>query len=217
MLCHCHYHHSAVSGSLLLKAGAAGLDDAGWGRTRIVCSTMNSPGFVGGFCVCEDGAMPSNRRYSVEVRERAVRLYLDHRGEFSSDWAAMRSIGEKLGIAAETLRTWVRRAEIDQGQRPGVTTDERERLGVLERENRERGQTTDGLGLSERGQTPNGQRVRKQTPNGSVCPKGARPQSDICPYRASYPFAYVQMSDWGLVVVRGSLHHWFVRVSVVVL
>ena len=81
--------------------------------------------------------MPSNRRYSAEVRERAVRLYLDHRGEFSSDWAAMRSIGEKLGIAAETLRTWVRRVEVDQGQRPGVTTDERERLGVLERENRE--------------------------------------------------------------------------------
>jgi len=110
--------------------------------------------------------MLSSRRYSVEVRERAVRLYFDHRGEFSSDWAAMRSIGEQLGIAAETLRTWVRRAEIDQCQRPGVTTDERERLGVLERENRERGQTTDGLGLSERGQTPIGQRVRKQTPSG---------------------------------------------------
>ena len=75
----------------------------------------------------------------MEVRERAVRLYLDHRGEFASDWAAMRSIGEQLGIAAETLRLWVRRVEVDQGQRPGVTTDERERLGVLERENRERG------------------------------------------------------------------------------
>ena len=81
--------------------------------------------------------MPSNRSYSAEVRERAVRLYFDHRGEFSSDWAAMRSIGEKLGIAAETLRNWVRRVEVDQGQRPGVTTDEHERLGVLERENRE--------------------------------------------------------------------------------
>ena len=51
--------------------------------------------------------MPSNRRYSAEVRERAVRLCFDHRGEFSSDWAAMRSIGEKFGIAAETLRLWV--------------------------------------------------------------------------------------------------------------
>ena len=66
-----------------------------------------------------------------------MRLCFDHRGEFSSDWAAMRSIGAKLGIAAETLRLWVRRVEVDQGQRPGVTTDERERLGVLERENRE--------------------------------------------------------------------------------
>ena len=43
----------------------------------------------------------------MEVRERAVRLYFDHRGEFASDWAAMRSIGEKFGIAAETLRLWV--------------------------------------------------------------------------------------------------------------
>lgn len=81
--------------------------------------------------------MPSNRRYSAEVRERAVRLYFDHRVEFASDWSAMRSITEKLGITPETLRTWVRRVEVEQGDRPGVTTDERERLGVLERENRE--------------------------------------------------------------------------------
>ena len=81
--------------------------------------------------------MPSSRRYSVEVRERAVRLYFDHRGEFSSDWAAMCSIAVKLGVTPETLRKWVRRVEVDQGHRPGVTTDERERLGELERENRE--------------------------------------------------------------------------------
>jgi len=73
----------------------------------------------------------------VEVRERAVRLYFDHRGEFSSDWAAMCSIAVKLGVTPETLRKWVRRVEVDQGHRPGVTTDERERLGELERENRE--------------------------------------------------------------------------------
>ena len=83
--------------------------------------------------------MPSSRRCSAEVRERAVRLYCDHRGEFASDGASMRSIGEDVGITAETLRLWVRRVEVDQGQRPGVTTDVRERLGVLERENRERG------------------------------------------------------------------------------
>ena len=73
----------------------------------------------------------------MEVRERAVRLYFDHRGEFSSDWAAMCSIAVKLGVTPETLRKWVRRVEVDQSQRPGVTTDERERLGELERENRE--------------------------------------------------------------------------------
>jgi len=83
--------------------------------------------------------MPSSRRCSAEVRERAVRLYLDDRGEVASDGAAMRSIGEEVGITAETLRLWVRRVEVDQGQRPGVTTDERERFGVLERENHERG------------------------------------------------------------------------------
>jgi len=81
--------------------------------------------------------MPSNRRYSVEVRERAVRLYFDHRVEFSSDWAAMCSIAVKLGVTPETLRKWVRRVEVDQGHRPGVTTDELQRLGELERENRE--------------------------------------------------------------------------------
>ena len=81
--------------------------------------------------------MPSKRRYSAEVRERAVRLYFDHREEFSSDWAAMGSIAVKLGITPETLRKWVRRVEVDQGHRPGVTTDERQRLGELERENRE--------------------------------------------------------------------------------
>jgi transposase len=64
-------------------------------------------------------------------------LYFDHREEFSSDWSAMCSIAEKLGITPETLRKWVRRVEVDQGQRPGVTTDERERLRELERENRE--------------------------------------------------------------------------------
>ena len=83
--------------------------------------------------------MPSSRRCPGEARERAVRLYLDDRGEFASDGASMRSIGEQLGTTAETLRRRVRRVEVDQGQRPGVTTDVRERLGVIERENRERG------------------------------------------------------------------------------
>ncbi len=81
--------------------------------------------------------IPSNRRYSAEVRERAVRLYFDHGEEFSSDWAAIGLIAKKLGITPEMLRKWVRRVEVGRGQLPGVTTDERERLLELERENRE--------------------------------------------------------------------------------
>jgi len=75
--------------------------------------------------------------YSPEVRERAVRLVLEHEGEYNSQWAAIQSIAEKIGCSAETLRNWVRQAERDSGRRPGLTTEERARLKELERENRE--------------------------------------------------------------------------------
>ena len=75
--------------------------------------------------------------YSPEVRERAVRLVLEHRGEHRFGWAAICSIASKFGCSSETLRKWVRRAEADQGLRPGLTSRERERLKALERENRE--------------------------------------------------------------------------------
>ena len=71
------------------------------------------------------------------MRERAVRLVLEHRDEYPSEWAAMRSIAEKIGVTPETVRSWVRRAETDAGQRPGTTTAEAERIRELERENRE--------------------------------------------------------------------------------
>ena len=75
--------------------------------------------------------------YSAEVRSRAVRMVLDHQGEHASQWAAIQSIAAKIGCSGETLRHWVRRAERDQGLRAGLTTDERERIKALERENRE--------------------------------------------------------------------------------
>src|SRR3954468_16961053 len=75
--------------------------------------------------------------FSPEVRERAVRMVLEHQGEYDSQYGAIRSIAAKIGCSGETLRNWVRQAERDQGQRPGPTTDERERIRALERENRE--------------------------------------------------------------------------------
>ena len=80
-------------------------------------------------------AKPS--RFSPEVKERAVRMVLEHGEELGSRWAAIRSVSEKLGCAPETLRSWVAQAERDQGKRPGLTTDERARLKQLERENLE--------------------------------------------------------------------------------
>jgi transposase len=74
-------------------------------------------------------------KYSPELRERAVRMVCDHAGDYPSEWAAMRSIAEKLGCTTEALRRWVRQAERDRGKRPGLTTDERQRLKQLEREN----------------------------------------------------------------------------------
>ncbi len=79
--------------------------------------------------------MPRTSKYSPELRERAVRMVLDQAGEYSSQWAAIRSVGEKLGCSLEALRRWVRQAERDAGQRPGLTTDERARLKQLEKEN----------------------------------------------------------------------------------
>jgi transposase len=80
-------------------------------------------------------ARPS--RYSPEVRERAVRMVREQQAEHGSQWAAIRSMAEKLGCTPESLRRWVRQAERDAGVRPGLSTDERLRLKELERENRE--------------------------------------------------------------------------------
>ncbi len=79
--------------------------------------------------------MGRQSKYAPELRERAVRMVFEHTSEYPSQWGAIRSVAEKIGCPTEVLRRWVRQAERDSGQRPGLTTDERQRLKQLEREN----------------------------------------------------------------------------------
>jgi transposase-like protein len=81
--------------------------------------------------------MSTSKKFSPEVRERAVRLVFEQADAHESQWAAIGSIATKMGCTTETLRGWVRQAERDLGRRAGLTSDERERLMTLERENRE--------------------------------------------------------------------------------
>lgn len=76
--------------------------------------------------------------YPVELRQRAVRMVAEVRPNYESDWAAITAVAQKLGIGtAETLRKWVRQAQVDAGQRAGVSTDESAELRRLRRENAE--------------------------------------------------------------------------------
>ena len=81
--------------------------------------------------------MTNSNKFSPEVRERAVRMVLEHRGEYPSQWAAIESIAPKIGCVPQTLLEWVKRHEIDSGARDGITTSELQRLKELERENKE--------------------------------------------------------------------------------
>jgi len=78
-----------------------------------------------------------SNRFSPEVRERAVRMVLEHRGEYPSLWATIESIAPKIGCVPQTLNDWVRQPEVDEGMRDGISSDERARIKDLEREVKE--------------------------------------------------------------------------------
>jgi transposase len=81
--------------------------------------------------------MTKANKFSPEVRERAVRMVLEHRGQYPSLWAAIESIAPKIGCVPQTLNEWVKRHQVDTGARDGITTTELQRLKELERENKE--------------------------------------------------------------------------------
>ena len=81
--------------------------------------------------------MNKSNKFSPEVRERAVRMVQEHRGEYPSLWAAVESMAPKIGCVPQTLLGWVQRHEVDTGVRDGVTTAEARRVKELERENKE--------------------------------------------------------------------------------
>ena len=81
--------------------------------------------------------MSKANRYSREVRERAVRLVLEHEGEYSSQWQAICSIASKIGCSPDSLKAWLRQRQVNAGKVPGTTTDENERIKALEKEAKE--------------------------------------------------------------------------------
>ena len=79
----------------------------------------------------------TTNKFSPEVRARAVRMVLDHEGDYPSRWTAVVLVAEKIGCAPQTLHDWVKRADINSGKRAGISTDTTEKLKALECENRE--------------------------------------------------------------------------------
>ena len=112
-----------------------------------------------------------SNRFSPEVRERAVRMVLEHRGEYPSLWATIESIAPKIGCVPQTLNDWVRQHEVDAGVRDGISSDERARIKALEREVKELRKANEILKLASaflprRSSTADSspESVRRQTP-----------------------------------------------------
>ncbi|WP_339652141.1 IS3 family transposase [Halopseudomonas pelagia] len=112
--------------------------------------------------------MTKSNSYSPEVRERAVRMVLENLKDYPSEWAAIESIAPKIGCVPQTLHGWVRKHQTDNGQRPGQTTEERDRIKALERENRELRKANEILRLASAYFCPGGARPPQQTLNGFV-------------------------------------------------
>lgn len=81
--------------------------------------------------------MSKAKRYSPEVRERAVRMVLEHEGDYASQWQAIQSIAAKIGCSPDSLKIWLKRTQVDAGQLPGTTTEEANRIKALEKEVKE--------------------------------------------------------------------------------
>ena len=127
----------AVTGSQV-PGGIAALTrcaDAVWQQstTRLLWTT---PGLLEAPQPGEDGAM-SNPRYTAEMRERAVKMVMQVRRESGQEKGAVARVAQQLGIGREALRGWVAQAEVDSGARPGTTSDDKQRIKELERENSE--------------------------------------------------------------------------------
>jgi transposase len=105
--------------------------------------SLNRPGFCAHFFLGKDGAMPS--KYDENTKARAVRLVREHADDYDSEWAAMCAISARLGMSAETLRKWVRQAEVDAVEATGVSSETMRELRELRRKNRELEQTIEIL------------------------------------------------------------------------
>jgi transposase len=95
------------------------------------------------FFLGKEGCMPS--KYDPNIRAKAIRLVREHAGDYPTEYAAITAVAGRLGMTPETLRKWIRQAEVDEGKTPGTTTAESAQIRELKRKNRELEQTIEIL------------------------------------------------------------------------